>query len=713
MAGLTRWVLRRKLIIAIFWLIVTLAGFAFVQRATNALSQQFSLPGQQAYETNLHIIRLYHNGGFNPPVVPAITLGDQNASALAASTAAVNRIFGRAAETFGFARFAWAGNTSSGTFTSADGRTIFGIVFLPPPTGFTSSPGLSAVESYFQRQTVNGARFHVTGIEPLATGSGNSEGPGVLAEAMLGGIGALIVLALVFRSLLALVPLLMAVATIPTTFMVIWGLTTLTPVSFIVEFLVALIGLGVAIDYSLLVVIRWREERAGGASNQEAVQRAMETAGVAVVFSGTTVAVGLLALIALPVPFLRSVGYGGMLIPLVSVVVAVTLLPVILATVGPRLDWPRGQSQRETGRFWTAWGRLVVRYRIPAAAVAIVILGLLFIPFTNISIGDAQVNSLSKSGPAFLGLQALERSGIGAGPLTPVEILHRGAPVPESDIRPVAGMRAVVAPHGGLWDQASDSFSSSYQDLLAIPTADGSTGPGINALNRLKAELAPRGPSFQVAGYSAQNQAFVSSVYGNFPLMILLIVVLTFILLARAFRSLLLPLKAVVLNLLSLAAAWGVMTFIWQEGHGSKLIWGIAPTGAITAWVPVMVFAFLFGLSMDYEVFILSRTREEYDQSGSTDQAIITGIGRTGRLVTSAALILFLAFISLGTAPLTDIKVLATGLAVGILLDATIIRSLLVPALVSLFGRWNWWLPGWVAALLRVSPSAARVEATS
>jgi putative drug exporter of the RND superfamily len=176
-------------------------------------------------------------------------------------------------------------------------------------------------------------------------------------------------------------------------------------------------------------------------------------------------------------------------------------------------------------------------------------------------------------------------------------------------------------------------------------------------------------------------------------LMLVLIAVVTFILLVRAFRSILLPLKAIVLNIASVAAAFGVMTFVWQEGHGAGLIWGYTATGAIVSFIPLMVFAFLFGLSMDYEVFILSRIREEYDQGFSTDEAIVRGIGVTGRLVTSAALILFLAFAALGSGPEVFLKVFATGLAAGILIDATVIRGVLVPATVSLFGKWNWWLP--------------------
>jgi RND superfamily putative drug exporter len=208
-----------------------------------------------------------------------------------------------------------------------------------------------------------------------------------------------------------------------------------------------------------------------------------------------------------------------------------------------------------------------------------------------------------------------------------------------------------------------------------------------------------------VAGSGASLIDFSSDVYGSFPLMLTLIALATFVLLARAFRSILLPLKAVVMNLASLAAAYGVMVWIWQDGHASQLIWGIPATGAVTMWVPVMVFAFLFGLSMDYEVFILARMREAYDRTGDTRAAVVEGIGRTGRLVSSAALILVLSFLAMSTGPMTDLKVLATGLGAGILVDATLIRCLLVPALVSLLGAYNWWLPAWAARLLRVDPS--------
>jgi RND superfamily putative drug exporter len=420
------------------------------------------------------------------------------------------------------------------------------------------------------------------------------------------------------------------------------------------------------------------------------------------VFSGTTVAIGLLALVALPLPFLRSVGYGGMLIPLISVVVACTLLPVILSKVGPRLDWPHIRDDDTASRSWTSWANLVVRRRWIAVLGASAVLVALLIAASSLQLGLANLDTVAKKGDAKQGLIALERSHIGPGALLPNEVLVEGSSSPDAVARSLASIKGVhgaVAPGGSSWRHPG----AAVVDAFAVP--DGSSTAGRDTLDRIRAGVGDAGPNVRLGGLAAQNHDFIEAVYGNFPLMIALIALITFVLLARAFRSLLLPLKAVILNVVSVAAAWGVLTLVWQHGHGSNLIWGISATGSINSWLPLMVFAFLFGLSMDYEVFILARMREEYDRTGSTETAVVRGIGRTGRLVTSAALILFLAFAALASGPDTDVKVLATGLAAGILLDATVIRALLVPAVVSLFGRWNWWLPKLPARLLRVEPS--------
>jgi len=709
---LTRLVLAHKRIVVVFWVLVTLVGMASAGSATKAMKQKFSVPGKEGWVTNQEIAREFHGtGGNSAPLLPVVTLPAGQSVDSPRVRAQLLAVESRLERTLPGTRLAGYADTHSRAFVSADGHTTFIVAYPPPDPNqpFGDNPkAAKRATAALVGATVAGAPVHVTGFDALSVQSGGGNGPGVLLEALLGGFGALVVLAFVFASFLAVVPIVMAIVSILTSFLMVWGLTTITEISPIVQFLIALIGLGVAIDYTLLVVVRWREERAHGLQGDEAIERAMATAGRAVVFSGTTVAIGLLALVALPLPFLRSVGYGGMLIPLVSVIVALTLLPVVLSKWGPRLDWPRVRTDDKASRSWTGWAQLVVRRRWVAALGAAVVLAALVLAATNLQPGLPNVNTIAKQGDAKQGLLALERSGIGSGALLPNEALVSGATAAETAasaqrvaqaLATVPGVHGAVAPVSPQWRHSGAAV------LVAFSTPDGSSAEGRDTLDRIRATAHSAAPDVRVGGLAAQNQDFIDAVYGNFPLMIALIALITFVLLARAFRSLLLPLKAVLLNVISVGAAWGVLELVWQEGHGSSQIWGIPATGSVTAWIPLMVFAFLFGLSMDYEVFILARMREEYDATGSTDTAVIRGIGRTGRLVTSAALILFLAFISLASGPETEIKVLATGLAAGILLDATVIRALFVPAVVSLFGRWNWWLPRLPARLLRVEPS--------
>jgi RND superfamily putative drug exporter len=709
MTSLTRWILAHKRIVAGFWLVVTLVGFATVSRSVNSFSKTFSVPGREGFVTNAGIQHLYGNGGQYPPLLAVVTLRPGTSVQSAQVRADLEQVQGRLATALPGGRLASYASTADRAFVSSNGRTTF-VLAYPRPGNESFGNNTAAAKraaAALSGATVAGAPVHLTGFDALQNDTGGGKGPGVLLESVLGGLGALVVLAFVFASLLALVPLLMAVVSIMTTFLVLWGVSSVTTVSMIVEFLVALIGLGVAIDYSLLVAVRWREERAHGHSDEEAVVRAMATAGRAVVFSGTTVAIGLLAMIVLPLPFLRSIGFAGMLIPLISVIVAITLLPIVLAKFGRRLDWPHIRSDDKASRSWTGWARFVVRRRWVAAAASLAVLAALVAAATSLQPGTANVDAITSHGDAHAGLLALERSGIGPGALEPMEVL-----APARDASGVSARLAGVPGVHGAFSVSSPQWQRAGTTIVdALPVSDGSTTAGRAVISAVRTAAHSVGRGVRVGGTGAQNADFVSAIYGGFPLMIALIAVLTFLLLARAFRSLLLPLKAVILNVISVAAAWGVITLIWQEGHGSSLLWGIAATHSVTAWIPLMVFAFLFGLSMDYEVFILARVREEYDASGSTNDAVIRGIGRTGRLVTSAALILFLAFVSMASGPETDVKVFATGLAAGIMLDATVIRALLVPAVVSLLGRWNWWLPRGPARWLRVAPSAPHSEA--
>ena len=703
LAKLTRWVLRRKRTVGGAWMVVTLAAFAAVGPASDALTQDFPIPGREGFETNQQIAATYGSGGDVAPIVPVVSLPEgrtvDSPGVASELEAALAKVQGALPD----ARIASYGSTGDPAFVSEDRRTTFALVYIPQLDGL--EPGQAEArqaQAALEGVTVGGSPVEVTGLEALRAASAASQGDtsvSVLVEVLVAGAGALIVLVFVFSSLMAIVPLLMAAVAIPTTFLLVWPLTGVTDVSIVIQFLVALVGLGIAIDYALLVVMRWREERDHGAAGEEAVEKAMAHAGRSVVFSGTTVAIALLALLILPVPFLRSIAIAGAFIPLVSVAVAITLLPVVLATIGPRLDWPHVRRADRAGRFWTAWARIVVRHRWAAAVASTAVLALLAAAAFSIQLGSPRAESLAQSGAARAGLEKLEASGLGAGPLSPFEALVRGED-PEAvteTLATVDGVQSAMAP--------ADWRAGGTALVTVIPAQDGSSRAGRATLDRIR-DAAPADVS--IGGQTAQSADFVDAVYSSFPLLVVLVSTLTFVFLARAFRSLVLPLKAVLLNLLSVAAAWGAMTLIWQYGIGSEAIWGIEETGSINAEIPVVVFAFLFGVSMDYQVFIISRMREAYDRTGSTRTAVVEGIGRTGRLVTSAALILGLAFIALSASPGTEVKIFGTALAAGILIDATIVRAVLVPAAVAIVGRWNWWLPRWPARVLRVRPSEAR-----
>ena len=709
MTAVTRFVLDHKRFVLGLWLVVTIAAFAAIGPANDSLSQQFSAPGLEASETNDELAEIYGNGGDIAPIVPVVTLPKGKTVDSPGISRQLDAAVAKVEAAVPGTRTASYASTGDRAFVSDDGRTTFALVYIPAKGGV--NPGweeAQAAQAALANVTVGGSAVQVTGLDALRSSAGESEGDGtgVLVGTLLAALGALFVLVFVFRSFMAFMPLLMAFVAIPTTFLLMWPVANVTDVSLIVQFLVALIGLGIAIDYALLVVVRWREERQEpGATNEVAVRNAMQHAGSSVVFSGTTVAISLLALVVLPVPFLRSIGIAGLLIALVSVVVAVTLLPVLLATIGPRLDWPRNRRDARPSRGWSAWARLVVRHRWAAAVGSTAVLGALVVAASTIALGNPRADSLATGGPARAALEQLQDAGIGAGPLAPFEVLVRSgdAGAVAEKLARVDGVQSAAAPAD--WRRDGTAL------VTVIPTADGNSAAGRATLDRIRATPLPG--EVTVGGDAALSADFLDAVYGKFPLILVLISVLTFLLLARAFRSLVLPLKAVLLNLLSVAAAWGLIVLVFQHGFGADAIWGIEATGAINVELPIVIFAFLFGVSMDYQVFIISRMREAYDRTGSTETAVVEGIGRTGRLVTSAALILGLAFVAFSASPGTEAKIFALGLGGGILIDATIIRGILAPAAVALLGRWNWWLPGWAARVLRVDPSPVQRDASA
>src|SRR3954470_22244952 len=456
MTSITRWVLSHRRLVIAFWILTTVVGLATVSQSSSSFDQKFSVPGREGWQTGQRIKEIYKTGGETRPLLPIVTLPagkTVDSPGVRAQLADIDR---RAAKAIPAARVASFASTGDRAFVSKDGRTAFAVVYpRPPDSAFGDDPiSTKSLRAALRGTTVAGAPVHVTGFDPLFRDTGSdSGGTGLLLEVLLGGLGALVVLGFVFASLMAFLPMLMAIVAIPTTFLAVWSLTTVTEISPIVQFLIGLVGLGLAIDYALLIVVRWREERAHGLEIEDATVRAMETAGRAVVFSGTTVAIGLLALIALPLPFLRSMGYGGLLIPLVSTAVAITLLPVLLVKWGNRLDWPHKRSDDNASRAWTRWAEGIVRHRWLAAGVSLLILGALTYGASGLNLGTSNPDVLAKHGDARIGLKQLEAAGIGSGALAPYEILSStgSAPAVVSSVGQVAGIHGAVAPNLPSW----------------------------------------------------------------------------------------------------------------------------------------------------------------------------------------------------------------------------------------------------------------------
>jgi putative drug exporter of the RND superfamily len=679
------------------WIALTLfGGFAAGQLSTRWY-QSLAVPGKPAYTASQRTLEAFGVGVRAPNVVVFHASGD------ATKNSAIAHAMERAAATMPGARTSSFFSTGSLMYASRDRHTTFQVVYPPGRAGLDIKSGAETMRTAAQNGLPASVSVNVTGHDPLeeASSHGSSGGSSVLLEAIIGGVGALVILLFVFGTLPAvLMPLAVAVAAILNTFTLVWALTYVTDVSIIVQFLIALVGLGVAIDYALLMIFRFRDELREGNDVDSALVETMNHAGRSVIVSGSTVALGLLAMIALPLPLLRSMGIGGMLIPIVSVLASLTLLPAMLAVLGERINRVRVMPKRLMDRghpedgAWGRWARFVLRRPVVVAAVGLAIVAVLAGLGTQLNPNEAQLKNFPGSGTAIAGRDQLAAAGISPGVMKPLDVLveHGGnARQVAARLRTVPGVAGATAPP--TWHSGPNSL------VEAFPAIDGAA-PGIQAtIDRVNAQL--KGTRGTLTGVAAVDRDFLHALFGSFPYVLALVLLLTLVLLTRAFRSIVLAVKAVVLNLVSLAAAFGVVVFVFQQGHGSSL-WDIDATQAITAWIPVMIFAFLFGLSMDYEVFMLSRMREAYDETGDTNKAIELGLARTGKLVTSGALVLMFAFLVLSTSPGYEVKPLAIGLAAGIIIDATVIRSMLVPALMRLLGDANWWMPKWPRNVPRI-----------
>lgn len=688
---------RHRWAIVAAWLCITVFGAFAAHKVSTRWDQNLSVPGGSAYKASQRTLSAFGIGVRPPDVVVFHMSGD------ATKSRAVKQAMDRAAATMPGALTSSYFSTGSPIYVSADRHTTFEEIYPPGPAQLTTNSGAERMKTAAAKGLPAGTTVNVTGHDPLeeASSNGSGSGPSILLETAIGGLGALVILLFVFGTLPAvLMPLAVAIAAILSTFTLVWGLTYITSVSIIVEFLIALVGLGVAIDYALLMILRFRDELREGRDVEAALVETMTRAGRSVIISGSTVAVGLLSMMMMPLPFIRSMGIGGALIPAVSVLASLTLLPALLAILGNRINSLRVMPRRlldlrrpEHGA-WGRWARVVLRRPVVAAASGLVIVAALVGLATELNAGEAQLKNFPGSGTAIAGRQMLADSHISPGVMKPFDVLVEdggNARQIAAKLRAVPGVVGAAAP--AAWHHGPDSL------VEAFASTDGAA-PGIQAtIDRVNAALA--GTHATLTGVAAVDRDFLHALLGGFPYVLALVILLTLILLTRAFRSLVLAVKAALLNLVSLAAAYGVVVFVFQQGHGSSL-WGMDATQSITPWIPVMIFAFLYGLSMDYEVFMLTRMREAYEETGSTRKAIELGLSRTGKLVTSGALILMFAFVLLSTSPGYEVKPLAIGLAAGIILDATLIRALLVPALMRLLGNANWWMPQWTRAALRI-----------
>ncbi len=545
---------------------------------------------------------------------------------------------------------------------------------------------------------------------------------------------ALAVLLAVFGlSLAATIPFLFAAATITGTLGIVFIFAHYMTMATYVTNLVQLIGLGIAIDYSLLIVYRFREELGHGGGKDDAIVRTMATAGRAVIFSGATVAIGLALLLFMPLPFMRSMGVGGFLIPVVSVAAAATLQPALLSVYGPRgtkrvhvADWLRRRHLRlphlagadvEHG-FWARLARSIMRRPIMFFAAGAAVLIAAAVPVFALQLTPGSAQGIPQTPQSVRGLNVL-RHAVGPGALSPTQIVidsgkAGGARSPNIQ-RAVVRLRKQLASDGevalvqsGRGPRFIDP-SVRYEQVIVAGRHEYGDEPAQQFVHRLRDRIIP------AAGFPAdvrvfagggppQGVDFLARSYGTFPWLVLAVLVLTYLLLMRAFRSLILPLKAVLLNLLSVGASYGMLVVFFKWGFGDTLA-GLYQFPQIEGWIPIFLFAMLFGLSMDYEVFLVSRMRETWDEERDNVRAVSYGLERTGTIVTAAAIIMVAAFSGFVAGRVVGLQQFGIGLAVAIFVDATIVRALLVPALMAWFGRWNWWLPASLARIVRVKPS--------
>jgi RND superfamily putative drug exporter len=628
---------------------------------------------------------------------------------------------------------AFAGNyyiTQDATLVSKDRRaTIIAVVMSGSMEGAIDNVG-RVREVVTRADGQDGFNVYLTGAATLSSDFSAIAEEDLRAAETFGVAIGVIILVLVFGAVAAAF---LPVALAGLSIVVALGLTALVgsafSLSFFVTNMITMMGLAVGIDYALFIVERFREERRNGLPKHEAIARSADTAGRAVLFSGMTVVLALFGMVLVPTTVFRSLGVGAILVVICSVLASMTLLPAALAILGDRVNWVRvpyfGRRQGanvagEQRGFWVTTARVVMAHPWPALALTTALLIAPAVFYAQIHTGAAGVSSLPDSMASKRGYEVLQREfGYGLG--SPVEIVVSGNVNDPSVLAAVDRLKARLAgdpafgPPGGLQVNAAGDLG-----LLSVPgVGDPNSIASVDAVERLRRQYVPEAfggvqAEVLVGGVSAFNADFFALADRYIPVVFAFVLGLSFLLLMVVFRSVVVPIKAILMNLLAVGASYGMLVLVFQKGFATSLL-GFQRAETIEAWIPLFLFAVLFGLSMDYHVFLLSRIREHYDRYGDNATAVAFGLRSTGRLITGAALIMVAVFAGFASGQMVMFQQVGFGLAVAVFLDATVIRSILVPASMRLLGRVNWYLPPVLRWLpdLRVETTGATTPAGS
>jgi RND superfamily putative drug exporter len=712
----TRLVIRRRIVVIACWVAVVVVGVLSTGRLPGLLSTSLAVPGTGSEQADVILTQHF---GENAEGTFTVVFRAPNPSAPALR--ALDQRFATAARAVPTAR-------------AMTLRPVAGILYGDIGTSLDLQKAASytgALRSALKKSGLPTA--YVTGVPALQYDIAPVLDTDLRRGEVIAVFAALVLLAIVLGvSVALLIPLAVAACTTTAALAIIFILAHEFLMVLYVPNLVQLIGLGLAVDYSLLVVHRFREELADQARPvDDAIVSTMTTAGRTVLLSGIAVAVGLSVVLIIPVPFVRSLGFAGLVVPLVSIVAALTLQPSLLSLLGRHGMRRARLARRGAGRdvesgLWSRLARVVMRRPLVVLTASAAVLVLAATPVLWLQLTPGSIVAIPQSIQSARAL-ALLRDRVGPGVISPIEVvLDTGAPgrartpaISAATLR--LGRELLNDPEVFVVAIGSRApyldSSGRYDRLIVLGRHDFGDEETQQLVNQIRSRFLPAarftsGLRVYVGGAPAQGVDFLARVYGMFPWIVLLVLGLAYLVLLRAFRSLLLPLMAVLLDAISVAATYGLLVVIFRFGIGAEVL-GLYRVSQIEGWVPVFLFAMLFGLSMDYEVFFVTRMRESWDNCGDNARAVADGLTHTGRVVSAAALIMVGALSGLVAGRVAGLQELGVGLALGVLLDATLVRGLLMPSLMALLGRWNWWLPEPVARLagVKASPLAGRGEA--